>query len=590
MNIILVVDIAIVISIAIIICLINNNNINIDGTAFTNNSNSNLLFYYYYYSPIYLWKTHFKEIVQYSQNQKFDPRFVLKERTEFLLSKISNRLPRSVKNLPRDWTVTQRIIQKGTIHYNYLQQQQLEQGKKQTKKDDDDDISTIPPPIKIVVMGGSVTMGINCKTIHHPICGGRCAWPFHLQNLINNWAGGELVTVSNDAIGGTNSKIADSMIRYELVPVESQTPDILINSYSTNDMHITTMKEASNTGIDREEYIMQIQQQFVRTALSSYPYPCQQPFLLFVNDYLGNEQREIMATTEAGISMQRLADYYGFGAVSYADMVRDLVYEDTREPNFSPNYWYQNVTAPIYHCTNPMKREIHHSDGPHTTISYMITYYFMVLTNNYYSIYHHDHDTNTSSNSKTTDNDNNSNSGGIYFLPPPLTKTLSLETISEGWNKNGTCFTDNDNDSSSSNNNNVVNEERNDEDSLFCDVLSSSSQQQRHQRRRQRCSISWMNNLKPNTYHSERYGWGKQSKSYEDKIKNDIKEYFVPFIPPSLNNTNISTTNQNQQTMLFAWDGVDAGGRNPKPGTYVRTYVRICTSKTLLYVYVCHLY
>ena len=74
------------------------------------------------------------------------------------------------------------------------------------------------------------------------------------------------------------------MIRYELVPVESQTPDILINLYSTNDMHITTMKEASNTGIDREEYIMQIQQQFVRTALSSYPYPCQQPFLLFVND------------------------------------------------------------------------------------------------------------------------------------------------------------------------------------------------------------------------------------------------------------------------------------------------------------------
>ena len=70
--------------------MFNNNNINIDGTAFTNNSNSNLLFYYYYYSPIYLWKTHFKEIVQYSQNQKFDPRFVLKERTEFLLSKISN--------------------------------------------------------------------------------------------------------------------------------------------------------------------------------------------------------------------------------------------------------------------------------------------------------------------------------------------------------------------------------------------------------------------------------------------------------------------------------------------------------------------
>ena len=40
------------------------------------------------------------------------------------------------------------------------------------------------------------------------------------------------MTVSNDAIGGTNSKIADSMIRYELVPVESQTPDILINLYS----------------------------------------------------------------------------------------------------------------------------------------------------------------------------------------------------------------------------------------------------------------------------------------------------------------------------------------------------------------------
>ena len=62
-----------------------------------------------------------------------------------------------------------------------------------------------------------------------------------------------------------------------------------------------------------------------------------------------------MATTEAGISMQRLADYYGFGVVSYANMVRDLVYEDTRETNFSPNYWYQNVTAPIRSIIVPIQ-------------------------------------------------------------------------------------------------------------------------------------------------------------------------------------------------------------------------------------------
>jgi hypothetical protein len=50
-----------------------------------------------------------------------------------------------------------------------------------------------------------------------------------------------------------------------------------------------------------------------------------------MDDYLGNEQREILVTTELAQATMVLANYYGFTSMSYANVVRDIVYGDTHE-------------------------------------------------------------------------------------------------------------------------------------------------------------------------------------------------------------------------------------------------------------------
>ena len=58
-----------------------------------------------------------------------------------------------------------------------------------------------PPPIRITVMGGSVTLGIQCKTgipghVYHDSTTKYCAWPHRLESFINDFFGvGQLVEV-----------------------------------------------------------------------------------------------------------------------------------------------------------------------------------------------------------------------------------------------------------------------------------------------------------------------------------------------------------------------------------------------------------
>jgi hypothetical protein len=62
---------------------------------------------------------------------------------------------------------------------------------------------------------------------------------------------------------------------------------------------------------------------------------CPPPLLLYFDDYLGNEQNEILTTILSSLTIHLLSNYYGIGLISYADAVCDIVYGDTREWWFS---------------------------------------------------------------------------------------------------------------------------------------------------------------------------------------------------------------------------------------------------------------
>ena len=100
-------------------------------------------------------------------------------------------------------------------------------------------------------------------------------------------------------------------------------------------MHVTTMKQALHSGVTLRDKTFDMAQQFARVVMSE----CEEkrPLLLWVDEYLGNEQRGVLQTTELSQGLQVLANYYGYGFVSYADTVRDLVYGTKNETTFSPH-------------------------------------------------------------------------------------------------------------------------------------------------------------------------------------------------------------------------------------------------------------
>lgn len=362
------------------------------------------------FSTSSLWAHYWDNIVAASQMGR-DRAYGLKETTETLLSLLSHRFPRAVQNLPRDWRLVQRILQKGWARYTYLQQ-----SRRSGSDGASDEDSSAPPTVKILVLGGSVTMGVNCYTVVRPVNGIHCSWPTRLESFLNRLAGGQLVEVANHATGGTNSKIGDTLMRFELLPESSRTPDVIINGYSINDMHVISVTEAQKANMSRADYILEMQQNFARTALSFYA--CR-PLVLFLDDYLGNEQREILATTEAGSTMSILAQYYGFGVISYSAVVRDLVYNNTQETLFSPPGWYKPPSP-------NMLREIHPLGTMHSTVAFSILYYFLDVATNFCG----------GIEAKLTKSEQTGNSTTMElddYLLPPLTPESTLDVVSEDW-------------------------------------------------------------------------------------------------------------------------------------------------------------
>lgn len=399
-------------------------------------------------STLGVWNSRLGQIVEATRHE-LDKRWVLHDFTAQLLHLVSpDRLARSTMSLPHDWTPVQNALK--VVYSRHVFETNRERQEKQQSGGDGGGTTTPPllpkPPrkLKILIMGGSLIVGVNCRRIVKDNNLGMmmpnrlCTWTHRLESFLNNMFGGDYVEVHKIALGGTNTQTGFVMWDSNFLPDETKNPDIVINAYSTNDMHILTALQAKDGNLTMRDKVLEMTQDFVRSVLKDGP--CA-PLLLHMDDYLGNEQREVLATTELAQATMVLANYYGFTSMSYANVVRDIVYGDTYEYWISPQGWYEDPKD------DTMVREIHPGMGMHIISTWVAAYNMLHLALTFCSMESFwnatvvvDHNTVQPYQvihglPKLRGNPNipGKPKGRPAGLPPPLIDSLSLENITQAW-------------------------------------------------------------------------------------------------------------------------------------------------------------
>jgi len=251
-----------------------------------------------------------------------------------------------------------------------------------------------PPPLRILVMGGSVTKGHFCydnPITKHVIDSTACNWSKRLGLIINQLLGFKAVQIFNYSAGGTSSNVGSLQYKFKILFPNNllPQPDIVINAYSTNDMHVVSReRRPSNSSPDQsiklgatssfrvdglEDKIHEINEDFIRSVL--YTNPCQSPpLLIYLSDYFGNFIKDVKDTMIFNTVLDQLTSYYDVMYVSYADAMRDIVLRDDTEYWFSPKW--------ILDDGNPTA-QIHPGMGGHIAIMWVILFNFIHSMSNY---------------------------------------------------------------------------------------------------------------------------------------------------------------------------------------------------------------
>jgi len=368
------------------------------------------------------------------------------------------KLQSSVKKLPNQhWDTVGRVVDLAFERWKYLNSKKIKDN-----THDETYASYKPRKVNILVMGGSVTMGVLCAstpvadTIKGPgktFARRDCAWPARFNYLIHSILGFEphdIFQVDVLTLGGTNSETATTIWDLSLMPKNTPYPGIVIHGYATNDMHVLSELEAKKKNKTLEEMILQVNQVFIRKVLSpklSGDGTCRRPLplLVYYDDYLGNEQRKILETNAFAKATEILSSYYGFNLISYADAVRELVYSNTNEYWFSPSEWPE--------------RQVHPGMGMHIASSWLIAFNFLHLATTFCSMNissnNHGDDVFSEIRKSNTVNTNYQATNGypelrktgikysgepvqvLNSLPPELNDALTLDNISEIWKQEG---------------------------------------------------------------------------------------------------------------------------------------------------------
>ena len=396
-------------------------------------------------STLAVWRANLDRILQASQHPN-DHHYILHDFTAELLHLVSQqgRIQRSIVGVPHDYTAVQRVMKLVQDRYHYLHHSPNDDTTNNSNNNNDSGRSEsniqIQRKVKVLVMGGSLVVGVNCRKIVSEHRLGilmphrLCTWAHRLEYFLNNALGADIFDVHKIAMGGTNTGTGFVLWESDFLPLEDKHPDIVINAYSTNDMHILTVMEAASSNTTLRDKVMEMTQDFVRSIMKEGD--CA-PLMLHMDDYLGNEQRDIQTTLQLSQAVQTLSTYYGFAAMSYANVVRDLVYGDTKEEWFSPSGWYEG---------NTMVREIHPGMGMHIVSSWVAAYTLMNLALTYCTIEEWEMDPSTLHENKIPYQaiqglpklkNTPSIPGKPKSVPrgllPPLTPALNLEEVTDLW-------------------------------------------------------------------------------------------------------------------------------------------------------------
>jgi len=338
----------------------------------------------------YLWNQHLADIHQ-SMRHDQDDGYVFHDLTAHILHLLTPiRLQRSRLTPPTDYKHVGRILDKAHRRYVYYKQHKSSTQRRQTAAGDeqryeriDDRDSDAPPPVDILVMGGSVAMGVLCKD--NPVtteglaryARRGCAWPMRLEMFVNNALRADVIRIQTVTLGGTNSESGVSIWKYGLQPDDYPHPDVLINAYSTNDVHVNSVQAAEARNQTIHEAVFEMTQKFIRTVLNS---DCRPPLLLYFDDYVGNEQNEVLETTKLSQTIHLLSRYYGTMSVSYANAVRDLVFRGTDEDFFSPHGWFEGPEK-------KWTRQIHPGMTAHFAFAIIVAWNFLSVATTFCSLH-----------------------------------------------------------------------------------------------------------------------------------------------------------------------------------------------------------
>jgi len=392
-----------------------------------------------------IWHQFLPDIFRLSRHEVEDDDFRWHDYVKILLDFVTPRMKNSVQDLPvLHWDKVGNIMDLAFERYKYLQEiKRLGAPPK-----------GVPAPrtIKVLVLGGSVTSGTNCGRdpagAQHKGSEGKCRYasrfPYMLLKMLGTHRYRGVFDFKVQALGGMNSNIGIDMVEYG----EGGPFDIVINTYSTNDMHIISMNEAMKKNTTLEESLLDVSQEFIRTVLDDSK-RCKGhklPLVLYYNDYMGNEQKGILEIDAYSRVMSTLTSYYGIGQLSYAHMMKHTIFGDTDEEIFSPSGWPE--------------RQIHPGRGFHTITPWLFLYYSIEMATTYCDMkstntlptshfLEHIHDQSTFTN-WTSGYDHTARLPELlkndtmpklprlphhvpFGLPPILNKNLTLDNISSQW-------------------------------------------------------------------------------------------------------------------------------------------------------------
>lgn len=216
-------------------------NIYVNGTTFNFQS----------FSPKWIWNKFIPHIVKISKHSD-DKKYQWKKFTVELL-----------RNLPTlHWSKVEEIINIAHKRYQHIH------GIKLFKKE--------PRTVNIAILGGSVTKGVNCAAFpKHNVSSNfaimKCNWYSRLKRMLSEIFGSKkgkgLFNIELIVLGGANTAVGTEGVKYNLLSQSNEEFDVIINAYSTNDVHFVSIKEAKDNNLTLEEYLFRMEQEFIRVSL-----------------------------------------------------------------------------------------------------------------------------------------------------------------------------------------------------------------------------------------------------------------------------------------------------------------------------------